>query len=93
MANSTAFKKGEKRPNQGRPKGTPNKVTQDVREMISAALSQAGGIDYLVERANDPKTASAFLALVGRVVPKEVVADVAVKATINWPVPAPKIET
>lgn len=35
MANSGAFKKGEKRPGQGRPPGTPNKATTTVREAIA----------------------------------------------------------
>jgi hypothetical protein len=56
-------------PGPGRPKGVPNKNTGLIREMISQALDQAGGVDYLVERANDPKTASAFLTLVGKVLP------------------------
>lgn len=35
MANAGAFKKGEKRPGQGRPPGTPNKATTTVREAIA----------------------------------------------------------
>lgn len=53
----------------GRPKGVPNKTTALVREMITQALDEAGGVDYLVERARDPRTASAFLSLVGKVMP------------------------
>ena len=64
----TKFKKGkEKGP--GRPKGTPNKVTKELKEMILHALDGAGGVEYLQERANDPRTASAFLSLVGKVLP------------------------
>lgn len=36
--NSGAYKKGEKRPNQGRPKGLANKVTQEFRATIQALL-------------------------------------------------------
>lgn len=36
--NPGAFKKGEKRPYQGRPKGTPNKVTQEFRETVRMLL-------------------------------------------------------
>lgn len=93
MQTSTTFKKGEKKPGQGRPKGSMNKINADLRQMVLEALSESGGVGYLVERAHDPKTASAFLGLVGKILPKEVVADVAVKATIAWPVPAPKIES
>lgn len=64
---STGFKKGEKKPNQG--KRGPSKHTKELKEMILAALDGAGGVDYLMERANDPKTASAFIGLVGKVLP------------------------
>lgn len=64
----TQFKKGkEKGP--GRPKGTPNKATAQLKEMILGALDASGGVDYLTERANDPRTASAFLSLIGKVLP------------------------
>jgi hypothetical protein len=53
----------------GRPKGVPNKTTALVREMVTQALDDAGGVAYLVERARDPRTASAFLSLVGKVLP------------------------
>jgi len=48
MANSTAFKKGEKRPNQGRPKGLTNKTTQSAKDAIAAAAEALGGSDRLV---------------------------------------------
>lgn len=50
-------------------KGVPNKVTADIKGMILTALSNVGGAGYLEERANDPKTAAAFLGLVGKVLP------------------------
>lgn len=34
---------GGKRPNSGRKKGTPNRMTKDLKEMILGALDQAGG--------------------------------------------------
>jgi hypothetical protein len=40
--------------------------------MIRQALDGAGGVEYLIERANDPRTASAFLGLVGKVLPMTV---------------------
>ena len=67
----TQFKKGkEKGP--GRPKGTPNKTPAVIKDMILTALSDVGGAEYLARRANDPKTASAFLGLVGKVLPMQV---------------------
>jgi len=62
-------------PGPGRPKGSINKTNAQLKEMILGALDQSGGVDYLVERANDPKTASAFLTLVGKVLPMTVAGD------------------
>lgn len=68
---ATQFKKGkEKGP--GRPKGMPNKATKELKEMILGALDQAGGVEYLYERAIDPRTASAFMSLIGKVLPMQV---------------------
>lgn len=57
----------------GRPKGIPNKMTMQVKEMILAALDKAGGVDYLVEQANT--SPAAFLTLVGKVLPLQVDAN------------------
>lgn len=72
MVPSTAFKKGEKRPGQGRPKGAVNKATKELKDMILGALDNAGGVKYLERCAKDPKTAGAFLTLVGKVLPMTV---------------------
>ena len=56
----------------GRPAGGTNKMTRDLKEMILSALEQAGGAEYLMERALDVKTASAFLTLVGKVLPLQI---------------------
>lgn len=56
----------------GRPKGVPNKATAQLKDMILTALGNAGGAEYLEKRANDPKTAAAFLGLVGKVLPMTV---------------------
>lgn len=61
--------------NPGKPKGAVNKNTKQIKEMILAALDKSGGVDYLVERANDPKTASAFLGLVGKVLPMQITGE------------------
>lgn len=58
--------------NPGKPKGAKNKVTTELKDMILQALGDAGGVDYLTERAKDPKTASAFLTLVGKTLPMTV---------------------
>lgn len=72
---STAFKKGEKKPGQGRPKGTLNKNNQQIRDMIAEALDGVGGVEYLQECAKDPKTKAAFLSLIGKVMPIQVQGD------------------
>ena len=51
----------------GRPKGSPNKVTAAVKDMVAQALEQAGGIEYLVTQSRDNPTA--FLTLVGKIIP------------------------
>lgn len=56
----------------GRKKGVPNKTTSQLKDMILGALDEAGGVEYLTERARDPRTASAFLTLVGKVLPMQV---------------------
>lgn len=59
---------------QGRPKGAQNRVQKELREMILGALNDAGGQSYLVAQAHaEPKS---FLALIAKVVPKEVIAQV-----------------
>lgn len=61
MANSTAFKKGEKRPNQGRPKGLTNKTTQSAKEAIAHAAEALGGATRLVEWVKeDPSNEKVF---------------------------------
>ena len=53
----------------GRPKGTPNKATTAVKDMVIKALDKAGGVDYLVEQARENPTA--FMSLVGKVIPSQ----------------------
>lgn len=71
---TTQFKKG-KESGPGRPKGTPNKATAQLKDMILTALSNAGGAEYLTARALDPKTASAFLTLIGKVLPMQITGE------------------
>jgi len=58
------------KPKGGRPKGSPNKLTRDLKDMTFNALNRAGGEDYLLSQAQEnPK---AFLAFLGRFIPSEV---------------------
>ena len=54
----------------GRPKGAQNKITKALKEMILEALDRAGGVDYLLNQAED--NPNAFLTLVGKVLPLQV---------------------
>jgi hypothetical protein len=74
------FKKGEG----GRPKGTKNKATAALKEMILQALDGAGGVTYLQRQAKD--NPNAFLTLVGKVLPLQVGADGSglKKLVIEW---------
>ena len=60
--------------NPGKPKGATNKLTREVKQMIVEALDGAGGVDYLIAKADTHP--AAFLALVGRVLPLQVQAEV-----------------
>jgi hypothetical protein len=54
----------------GRQKGTPNKATGEIKDMIRDALDQAGGTSYLLSQAVENPVA--FMTLIGKVIPKDV---------------------
>lgn len=57
----------------GRKKGTPNKVTGQLKDMILQALDESGGVAYLKTQALENPTA--FLSLVGKVLPLQVTGE------------------
>ena len=57
----------------GRAKGTQNKITREIKEMIVTALEEVGGVEYLKQRAVD--TPGPFLTLVGKVLPLQLTGD------------------
>lgn len=57
-------------PGPGRPKGSKDKLTVDLKRMIEEALDLAGGAQYLYEQSE--KSPAAFLTLVGKLLPKDV---------------------
>lgn len=69
------FKKGEKRPRQGRPKGCLNKANQALREMILSALDEqtGGGVAYLKRQAVE--NPGPFMTLLGKVLPTTLAGD------------------
>lgn len=58
----------------GRQKGTPNKLTADVKTLLMGALDELGGQAYLVKQGRANPTA--FLSLLGRVLPRQIDAKV-----------------
>lgn len=61
----------------GRRKGTPNKVTADVREVITAVASRLGGTERLLDWVKeDPLNERLFWSSIWvKVLPKEVHVD------------------
>ena len=57
----------------GREKGTPNKTTKALKDMVLGALSDAGGQQYLTRMASEQP--SAFLTLLGKVLPTTIAGD------------------
>ena len=51
----------------GRQKGTPNKVSAQLKDMVLGALDDVGGRQYLARMSQEQPTA--FMALLGRVLP------------------------
>ena len=57
----------------GRPKGTPNKLTTDVRRLVLGALDELGGQKWLIQQAR--KHPVAFLSLISRCMPVAINGD------------------
>ncbi len=52
----------------GRQKGSVNKSTREMREMVYEAFDLAGGVEYLL--AQSEKNPTSFMALVGKMIPQ-----------------------
>lgn len=68
----------------GRKKGTPNKITALLKDDILSAASAAhpgGRVGYLTQQAQENPTA--FLPLLGKILPTEVAGDVGFRVTIE----------
>lgn len=77
---------GTGKPGPGRPKGSLNKTTKAIKEMVVEALDRAGGVDYLITQASANPTA--FLTLVGKTLPLQVAGEldhkVKVSGALQW---------
>jgi hypothetical protein len=61
------YKNGGARPGAGRPKGSPNKLSHSLKEMILASLDRVGGEEYLERLAIE--NSSAYSSLLKAVLP------------------------
>lgn len=64
----------------GRQKGSPNHMTTEIKDMVRGALNAAGGQTYLVKQAKD--NPSAFMTLIGKIIPADVNAKLSGKAEL-----------
>lgn len=65
----------------GSRKGSPNKMTNDLRTMILGALEDAGGREYLADKAKE--CPGPFMSLLGKCLPKEIKAEIAATHVIS----------
>lgn len=65
----------------GRPKGSQNKATKALKDMILQALDEAGGVEYLKLQSVDNPTA--FLTLIGKVLPLQVAGELDHKVKVT----------
>lgn len=68
----------------------PNKLTKTVKMMILSALDKLGGEKYLVQQAKENPTA--FMTLLGKVMPTQVVGDVSHRFVARVPAPSDSTE-
>lgn len=68
----------------GRQKGTPNKMTADVKAAVVEAFENAGGVSYLTKVAME--NPQVFCTLLGKVLPLQVATDPdrPLEMTIKW---------
>ena len=70
--------RGGKREGAGRPTGSANKLTTELKTTIMEAFEKLGGVKYLVTVGKDnPQT---FVNLLARTLPKDIVAEVTIQS-------------
>jgi hypothetical protein len=73
-------KPGERRG--GRAKGTPNKITTDLRTAISDAFHAVGGVEWLIMLAK--KRPDSFAVLLGKALPMRMDDEHPHRIVIEW---------
>ena len=64
---------GEGKPGPGRPKGVPNKLTSNAKQLLQAAFEDLGGVERMVKWANeDSKNLGDFYRIWARIIPADV---------------------
>lgn len=66
----------------GRKKGSGNKASVEIKDMIRGALNDAGGQKYL--KAQSEKNPVAFMGLIGKIIPADVNAKLQGDFTFRW---------
>ncbi len=76
-----AAHKGHKKAG-GRAKGTPNKATAEIKDMLRQALDESGGVEYFKQQALlNPVS---FNTLIAKIIPADVNAKLAGELKISW---------
>lgn len=65
----------------GRVKGTPNKATAEIKDMLRQALDESGGVDYFKKQAIENPVS--FNTLIAKIIPADVNAKLAGNITIK----------
>lgn len=76
-----AAHKGHKKAG-GRVKGTPNKTTAEIKDMLRQALDESGGIEYFKKQARENPVS--FNTLIAKIIPADVNAKLAGELKISW---------
>jgi len=76
--------RGGAREGAGRPKGSLDKGNAAIREMILEALEGAGGVSYLIDKAESHP--QAFMGLIGKVLPLQVTGEEGkdIQISVQW---------
>jgi hypothetical protein len=81
---SNLSNRGGARQGSGRPKGSLDKGNAAIREMILEALEGAGGVSYLIDKAESHP--QAFMGLIGKVLPLQVTGEEGkdIQISVQW---------